>query len=249
MKLKKFTFFLVPAVAVLLFSGCDNKTPQENLVSAIKEAEAGNWQESGKFADRAVAGAPDYVGALVMRAIACEKNDNYDKAVDSAARAAKLDPNSFAALYTLGRLYSTHPLRQAEAFNTLNAALRIRPDSSDAMVIICNVLMRMGAAEGRRYLAKLHTLEEYKKDPALYSQLGVIYTKMNRLPAADKMFIAAFRLAPNDPDVVFNMARFTADYVPRKHLSDKLYTRFEQLAQGKEKYTAELDEAKQAVGK
>ena len=63
------------------------------------------------------------------------------------------------------------------------------------------------------------------------------------------MLVTAFRLAENDPDVVFNMARFSSEYIPRKQLANKLYSRFEQLARGKEIYTAELDEAKAAIGR
>ena len=246
---KTLTLLFVSAVCALFFCGCDSKSPEENLIEAIQKAQEGKWKEAGKYADRAVAGAPDNVGSLIMRAIACEKNDNYDQAVDSARRAVALDPESFAALYTLGRLYSSHPMRNAEAINTLNAALRIRPESAEARVIICNVLSRMGAVEGRTYLAKLHRLEEYKSDPALYSQLGVIYSKMNNLAWANKMLVTAFKLAENDPDVVFNIARFSSEYIPRKQLANKLYSRFEQLARGKEIYTAELDEAKAAIGR
>lgn len=236
------------ATAIIL-SGCGNGSPEENLVKAIRAGETGNWKEARKFADRAAAGAPDHAGALIMRAIACEKSENYDQAVDSARRAVKLAPDSFAALYTLGRLYSSNPMRNAEAINTLNAALKARPDSTDTLILICNVFNRMDAVEGYSYLLKLQKNQNYKNDPALYSQLGVILAKSNKLRPAYSCFVTAFKLAGNDPDVVFNTARFFTGYSPNRNFSKQLYARFEKLASGREKYTAELEEARTEISR
>ena len=246
MKIVKLCCLLATAV---ILSGCGNGSPEENLVKAIRAGETGNWQEARKFADRAAAGAPDHPGTLIMRAIACEKNQNYDQAVDSARRAAKLAPDSFAALYTLGRLYSSNPMRNAEAINTLNAALKLRPDSADTLILICNVFNRMDAVEGYSYLLKLQKNQNYKNDPALYSQLGVILAKTNKLRPAHTCLVNAFKLAGNDPDVVFNTARFFTGYSPNRNFSKQLYARFEKLASGREKYTAELEEARAEISR
>lgn len=245
MKIIKFCCLLATAVVL---SGCSG-SPEENLVAAIRAAETGNWKLARKHADRAAGGAPDHVGALVMRAIACEKNENYDQAVDSARRAAKLDPNSFAALYTLGRLYSSNPLRNAEAINTLNMALRIRPESAETKILICNIFSRMEADAGYNYLNRLQKDPDYKDDPALLSQKGVILAKNNKIREAYNCFVRAFKAAGNDPDVVFNTARFFTYYSPNRNFSRQLYSRFEQLASGREKYTAELDEARAAMAR
>lgn len=246
MKIIKLCCLLTTAI---ILSGCGNGSPEENLVSSIRAAETGNWKEARKFADRAAAGAPDHVGALIMRAIACEKNENYDQAVDSARRAVNLDPGSFAALYTLGRLYSSNPLRNAEAVNTLNAALKIRPDSAETRVLICNIFNRMEAVQGYPYLLKLSKNQDYKNDPALLSQMGVVLAKTNKTRQAHYYFVNAFKLAGNDPDVVFNTARFFTFYAPNSNFSKQLYSRFEKLASGREKYTAELDEARAAISR
>ena len=249
MKFNTLCLALSAICAVFLLTGCGNGTPEENLVSAIKAAETNNWKDARKFADRAAAGAPDHVGALIMRAIACEKNDNYDQAIDSARRAVNLDPDSFAANYTLGRLYSSDPLRNAEAINTLNAALRIRPESAETRVLICNVFSRMSAAEGRPYLLQLSKDPAYKNDPALLSQLGVIYAGTNKLNLAYNAFVRAYKADNQNPDVVFNIARFTSRFRSHKNFSKQLYAHFINLASGREKYTAELNEAKAAVAK
>ena len=236
------------AAAVMLW-GCGKGTPEENYISAIRAGETGNWKEAAKFADRAAAAAPNHTGILIMRAIACEEIGNYDQAVDSAHRAVKLAPDNFAAQYTLGRLYSSNPLRNAEAINTLNAALKLRPDSVETMVLICNVFNRMGAVEAYNYLARLEKDPRFKNDPAFYSQLGIVLTKINRNRAAYTCFVKAFKLAGDNPDVVFNAARFFTYYSPNRNFAKQLYARFEKLASGREKYTAELDEAKAEISR
>ena len=249
MKLVFFCRMISGLFIIIMLASCGNGTPEENLVSAIRAAETGNWKDAGKFADRAVAGAPDHVGALIMRAIACEANEKYDQAIDSARRAANLDPSSFVALYTLGRLYSSDPLRNAEAINTLNSALRIRPDSAETRILICNIFNRMSAVEGRIYLMQLSKNDAYKKDPALWSQLGVIYTRTNKQNLAYNAFVQAYKIDNKNPDVVFNIARFMSRFNTHKNFSKQLYAHFINIASGREKYTAELDEAKAAIGK
>lgn len=249
MKPKAFCLIFTAVCAVFMLSGCGNGTPEENLAAAINAAEKNNWKDARKFSDRAVAGAPDHVGALIMRAIACEKNENYDQAVDSARRAVRLAPESFAANYTLGRLYSSDPLRNAEAVNSLNAALRIRPDSAATRVLICNVFCRMAAVEGIPYLIQLSKDPVYKNDPALLSQLGVIYAKTNKTTLAYNSFVRAYKADNQNPDVVFNIARYMSNFRTHKNFSKQLYAHFIKLASGREKYTAELNEAKAAIGK
>ena len=55
--------------------------------------------------------------------------------------------------------------------------------------------------------------------------------------------------AGNDPDVVFNTARFFTGYSPNRNFSKQLYARFEKLASGREKYTAELEEARAEISR
>ncbi|MBQ4313911.1 MAG: hypothetical protein IJC21_00555 [Lentisphaeria bacterium] len=251
MKIKSLLCAAVIGIAAATsLTGCGNGSPEENLVSAIRAAETGKWAEAKKFADRAVVGSPDHIGALIMRSIACEKCEKYDQAVDSARRAVNLAPNSFAALYTLGKLYSSDPLRNAEAVNTLNKALRIRPDSVETKILLCNIFNRMYANAGERYLLQLKKNQEYANDSALLSQLGVIYARSNRTAHARNMFMAAYRSSDGkNPDIVFNAARFFSEYQPIPKTSKKLYAIFSNLAAGREKYTAELAEAKAAIGR
>ncbi|MBO5991695.1 MAG: hypothetical protein J6R00_08605 [Lentisphaeria bacterium] len=179
-----------------------------------------------------------------MRAIACEKSGDFDQALDSARRAANLDPENFAALYTLGRLYSLDPLRSAEAVNTLVAALKLKPESTDAKIRICNVLSKMSSAAALRYLLVLQKDERFANDPGLHSQLGVIYARSGKYHPALKAFLAAYKVDRDNIDVIFNAARFCEFYIKNRRVARQLYASFESKASGKEAYTAELEEAR-----
>ena len=237
-------FTLLCASVITVLCGCGRATPEENLVSAIRAAETGDWKKARKFADRAAAGAPDHVGALVMRAIACEKSGDFDQALDSARRAANLDPGNFSALYTLGRLYSLDPLRYADAVNTLVSALKIKPDSADAKILICNVLSKMSSPAALRYLVQLQKDKRFANDPGLHSQLGVIYARSGKLSPALQSLLKAYKADRDNLDVIFNAARFCEFYVKNRRVARQLYASFESKATGKEAYTAELEEAR-----
>ena len=246
--MKKILLLSLVCVSVIItLTGCGRSTPEENLVSAIRAAETGDWKNARKYADRAAAGAPDHVGALVMRAIACDKSGDFDQALDSARRAANLDPENFAAVYTLGRLYSLDPLRCAEAVNTLVAALKLKPESADAKILICNVLSKMSSPAALRYLLILQKDERFANDPGLHSQMAVIYAKLGKNSIALQSFLKAYKADSDNIDVIFNTARFCEFYVKNSRVARQFYARFESKASGKEAYTAELDEARGAL--
>lgn len=238
---------LVCVSALQVLCGCGRSTPEEHLVSAIRAAETGDWKNARKYADRAAAGAPDHVGALVMRAIACEKSGDFDQALDSARRAANLDPASFPAQYTLGRLYSLDPLRCAEAVNTLVAALKLKPESTDTKVLICNVLSRMSSPAALRYLLQLKKDERFAKDPGLNTQMGIIYARSGQYRPALQSLLTAYKADSSNIDVIFNAARFCEFYIKNRRVARQLYASFESKASGKEAYTAELEEARSII--
>ena len=109
-------------VAFLLAAGCGSRTANGCLAEASERASGGDWSGALKLARRAVELEPDNVAALIFRATACEKCGERDLALDSALQAVKVNPESFAAQYTLGRLYSADPARYADALNALEQA-------------------------------------------------------------------------------------------------------------------------------
>ena len=121
----------VLGVICLLPAGCGSRTADGCLVKAKEYADSGEWKEALKQARRAVELEPDNVSGLVFRAVASEKCGERDLALDSALQAVKINPESFAAQYTLGRIYASDPARYADAMNALEQALRLKPDDTN----------------------------------------------------------------------------------------------------------------------
>ena len=71
-----------------------------------------------------------------MQALVFEKNGDYDKALDMASKVAIEYPDSFAALYTRGRLLAKSRPHRRLAFETLEAAYKLNPDDVSNLQII-----------------------------------------------------------------------------------------------------------------
>jgi tetratricopeptide (TPR) repeat protein len=245
--MKHFFNFFLAAVMTAAFCGCSKPTPAKALSRVKDAAVAGNWRDAYNQCSKLEKSSPENEKVLLMLAVSAEKCGEIDRAIDAANRAYELNKTSFAAVYTLGRLYSLDPLRCADAVNTLVAALKLKPESADTRVLICNVLGRMSSPAALRYLLQLQKDERFANDPGLHSQLGVIYARSGKLSPALQSFLKAYKADRDNIDVIFNAARFCEFYAKNRRVSRQLYASFESKASGKEAYTAELEEARGAM--
>ncbi len=230
----------VPVLCMLcLFpAGCGNNTADGCLAKASERVANGDWNGALKLARRAVELEPDNVAALLFRATASEKCDERDRALDSALQAVKINPESFAAQYTLGRLYSADPARYADAMNALEQAFRLKPDDVDTLILLCNVSVSMRARQAVRYLQMLKRRPEFAKNPALDNQLGVALVRAGNFNAAKQAFMDACRNSKNNPDMVYNMGTFLYRYTASKANARGFYNFFLRLTAGKPEYAA-----------
>ena len=148
---------------VFLLCGC-SRQEQQPLNTAIKYAVEGEWSRADKPSEEALKRTPDNVNALILRALVCERLDRYDEAVENAYKAVSIDSSSFAAVYTLGRLYAQNSNRTGDAVNLLVKANRMKSDHADTLILLCN-LQQPGRKSS--YLNALGNLPGYAKDPEL----------------------------------------------------------------------------------
>ena len=212
-------------VAFLLAAGCGSRTANGCLAEASERASGGDWSGALKLARRAVELEPDNVAALIFRATACEKCGERDLALDSALQAVKVNPESFAAQYTLGRLYSADPARYADALNALEQAYRLKPDDTNTLILLCNVAVAMRSRQAVNYLA-------------LDNQLGVALVHSGNFNAAKQAFMDACRNSKNNPGMVYNMGAFLDRYTTSRANARGFYKFFLKLTGGKPEYAA-----------
>lgn len=162
--------------------------------TALKYAMAGEWAKADRPSAEAILKTPDNINAIILRALVCERLNRYDEAVENAYKAVVIDSNSFAAVYTLGRLYAADNRRRGEAINLLIKANRIRSDHPMPLVLLCNL-----HAPGKKgsYLAALSKLPGWTNAPEVEFE-----SCMNRVYNRDRKGVEAtyVRLFHSNPD-------------------------------------------------
>ena len=116
----------------------------EQARSVIIEAQArsGNMDEAVKSASQWIKEAPDSINALMTRGSLAATAGNVDAAKTDFNEAREKAPESPAPLIALGRLALTQEDDQAEAQKQFRAAVRLAPDSRQALQGLATVLDR-----------------------------------------------------------------------------------------------------------
>ena len=231
MKLKKslqfgvllYSLFVLPA---LILVGCSKSTPQELITRSANMAKKGDWISAYQLAKRACELEPNNVEAHLMRAITAERNSEVDTAIDAAQKAVSLNPESFQAYYTLGRICSQNPRYYSQAKKALVKAKTLRNDDKNTMILLCNIVMQEELKSSFRYLAQLPKYKDFIVTPAYYNQVAVSYLKIGKISLANKYFVAASNMGKNEPEIVFNTARFYKYYNKNQRRSASLYARY-----------------------
>ena len=101
--MKKFAAVMVLLAVVLC--GCGKRvSDNERLNNAARELRNGDIKKSVEQLEAVLKNNPDNCSARLLMALNHEKNGNFNEALDLASSVAQEYPDSFAALYTCGRL-------------------------------------------------------------------------------------------------------------------------------------------------
>ena len=226
----KFTRFLsIVLPAALFICGCDNKNAtNDRLNNAINQAQQGNWNTAGKEAAELSAALPNATAPMLLRALAYEKQGDLAKAIDLARQCVTNSPKDFTSHYTLGRLYSLDPKRDAEAFTVLEKAHSLKPDDTDTLVLLCNIGIKRHEPNTDKYLNLLMHKPEFSNSAQLYYMLGVRQAEKRNVMAAQRFMMNALNKSgnANNPDLIYRIALcFDQNKFPPKEIK-KFYNLF-----------------------
>jgi len=147
------------------------------------------------YLERAVDGQTRNYIAMLMLGILCGDDGDLDSAKWHLNKALKLNKDSFAAHYGLGRILVSEG-RLREALTHLKRALRLKPTAE-----MYYLVGRAYLEEGRTDFATRHLQRCVQIDPrfdaALY-HLGLIYLRQNNLNLAQEHFRAAYEINPRE---------------------------------------------------
>ena len=216
---------------MLFLSGCSGKE-QPPITVALDHAVKGEWAKADKPSLEAVRKTPDNINALILRALVCEKLNRYDEAVENAYKAATIDGNSFAAVYTLGRLYAAKSSRRGEAINLLIKASRLRNEDPRPLILLCNL---HPPKQKGSYLAALRMIPEYANAPEVEfeSCMNRVYNRDRR--GVEAAYIRLFDKYPGHPELTSALGGYF-HFTRRYDLAREAYKRY--LAFPEEKRTA-----------
>jgi Flp pilus assembly protein TadD len=206
--------------------GCSKSTPKELITRSANMARKGDWISAYQLAKRACELDPKNVEAHLMRAITAERNSEVDTAIDAAQKAISLNPENFQAYYTLGRICSQNPRYFSQAKKALVNAKRLRNDDKNVMILLCNIVMKEELKSSFRYLAQLPKYKDFKVTAAYYNQVALSYLRIGQITTANKYFTVAANMGKNEPEIIFNAARFYKYYYKNQRRSASLYARY-----------------------
>ena len=199
--------------AVMLASGCGDRRDTGDLLSqAARQLSEGKYAQALAATDLAVRNAPERYDALLMRAIAQERNGRADLALQSALAAEKLAPMSFAVQYTLGRLYAADPRTQMQALIPLSKALALRPGDRNTLILQTNVYMSYKPAYAQKLLKQLGRDTALASGGSYCNELGVCQLLSGQVAAGGSQLNLAVSRSPRNPVYRLNYARYLDFY-------------------------------------
>ena len=120
--------------------GCGKRvSDNERLNSAVRELRSGDIQKSVDQVEAVLKNNPDNCSARLLMALNHEKKGNYNEALDLASAVAQEYPDSFAALYTCGRLRNYFPMHRRNAYQMLCNAHELNREDTGTLILLCNL--------------------------------------------------------------------------------------------------------------
>lgn len=231
----KHVFALMLVAALIFAAGCGPSRDVDTLLKeAAAENAAGRPEEALALAKKAVSQDSKRTDALIFEAVMFEKTGKLDAAVEAAKKAVELEPESFAAQYTLGRLYSIRRETWTDALTALGKAIAIRPGDRDTLILLANVTMSLHPDQAKSYLFALARDSRLRSSAEYQNQLGILLARSNTPKAAGEAFLAGCRVPGASPVISFNLARCIDLYLNNPRSAAALYRRYLDLAPGDE---------------
>jgi tetratricopeptide (TPR) repeat protein len=223
---------LISGFAALFFcSGCGGSNDPDELVNdAARQLVAGEIKAAAASANRAVGLAPQRVDALVLQAIVLEKRGKLDDAIVAASKAVELDPQNFAAQYTLGSLYAADRKYSNEALVALGKALTYRPGDRNTLILLANVAIKVNPEQAMKYLNELARHRQVFETAEYQNIRGIGLVHRQQYAAAEKSFLKACQLRSGNPSYWLNLAVCMDRFLNKGQAAVKIYRRYLDLA-------------------
>ncbi|MBN1864008.1 MAG: tetratricopeptide repeat protein [Victivallales bacterium] len=176
------------------------------LGDAVSMASEGKWSEARDLASRAVIQDGKDARARVMLALALEQSGQDGLALEEIVQGADLDPESFMAQFTKGRMLFKRG-RYEDCPVPLKKALELKPDSTETLMLLArtNTYLKVHK-EAVANFAALAKLAGYRDRPEAYNELGVLFMNQKDFRRALSFFDVALGKDAENVTVNINLA-------------------------------------------
>ena len=193
-------------VSAVVLCGCGKRvSDNERLNTAVEELKKDNISGSSRQLELVLKKNPDNCSARMLQALIYERNGEDDKALDMVTQVVKDYPDSFAALYTQGRLLAKSQPRRSLAYDTLKKAHELQPQDVPTLILLCNLGTELNYRKVSVYLDALLKRPEFANNNILHYQQGKCHLNNGRRQQAFDSFRAALR-GCRDAALIFNVA-------------------------------------------
>ena len=227
--IKKLKLLALFCIFCFVFTGCvDEQTlsTQELLNKALNNASKGRWERALTSLDIVTEREANNTSALIFKALAYEGCDKEDLALQAARLAVNNAPKNFWAQYTLGRLYAKDSQKMQDAITPLLRALKIRPNDESSLLLLARCSSTLKLDSAIRYYQRLATNKKIKKRAELWNEMAIYYAERKELRQAATYFVKAYKMSPDKPLVVLNLATFMDQYVGEAGRALKFYKKY-----------------------
>ncbi|MCP3965061.1 MAG: tetratricopeptide repeat protein [Lentisphaerae bacterium] len=216
-------------LTLTVLCGCEKLSEKSTpylINNAANFAANGKWDKALKYSEAVIAREPANINALLLKAIACEHSNKLTLATKAARSAVNQAPGNFTAQYTLGRLYAKEPKKMQDAVAPLLRALKIKPNDQNTLVLLAKCSSSLNISNAIKYYEMLAKFPRFNKRPELWNQMGVFYVKQKENRKAALCLVKAYRMAPDNPNILLNFAVFKDFYIGMSHSTVDFYKQY-----------------------
>lgn len=208
--MKKYGFIFSALLSAVIFCGCGSS--EEDFAKSMLQAKdcmaKGQIKEALIYSQNAQKCQPNSPEAIVMTALALERNQKNHEALEEIQKAIKIAPGNYFVQYTYGRLLYKNKKTDL-SIAALKEAVRLNPGKTEA-----KELLAKAATEAKDYETALKQFQElvkapnYKNKDIIYNEISVYYYLVKRdYRTSTKYFNAAVKAKKeHSPTLLLNGA-------------------------------------------
>lgn len=211
----------------LLLSSCGGPTAEERLKEAETALRDGDFQLAAQQAERAAKFDSLRTDALVLSGVANALASKNSDAVETLQRAWQTAPDHFYAAYFHGwSLARMH--RYGDALAPLEKAVELRPDHTEARILLSRCCLEQNLPTGIEHLRELAGRPAFasaERRSVLFNDTAYLLAMADRPRDAEAAFDQALQIDPTNPRILQNKAILYDRHLNQPRTARRYYIR------------------------